>query len=378
MPFKTDLTDQELMKQIVGFYHETLKQSPEALAYLEKRGLKNSEMIDRFQLGYSNRTLCYRLPERGWATSAAMPSSRTSEFCGKAATSILPVRSSFRSSMSKARWAGMYGRKIVDDQADVLMYHMYLPGPHKGVWNSEALSASKDVILCEALIDALTFWCAGFRNVTASYGVNGFTADHLSAFKKNGIQRVFITYDHDKAGIKEADKLADELIVEGFECFRVLFPRNMDANEYALRVKPPEKSLDLLIRNAAWMGRPAEPLRAQEAAGIEDSVSSEPEKEPKAATKGKNMPGEIPDPENSSRLLSHPEERGGLPPSEKPEKLETLSQPSEKQEDIFPLAAEKSLDSSPKPARAAPKNRRGPRRFSIRTRKSGRRKSSSA
>jgi DNA primase len=32
-----------------------------------------------------------------------------------------------------------------------------------------------EIILCEALIDALTFWCAGYRNVTASYGIEGFT-----------------------------------------------------------------------------------------------------------------------------------------------------------------------------------------------------------
>ncbi len=43
------------------------------------------------------------------------------------------------------------------------------------MWNEEALEASKEIILCEALIDALTFWCAGYRNVIASYGVNGFT-----------------------------------------------------------------------------------------------------------------------------------------------------------------------------------------------------------
>jgi len=35
------------------------------------------------------------------------------------------------------------------------------------------LQASKEIILCESLIDALTFWCAGFRNVTASYGIEG-------------------------------------------------------------------------------------------------------------------------------------------------------------------------------------------------------------
>ena len=33
--------------------------------------------------------------------------------------------------------------------------HLYLPGPHRGVWNEVALEASKEIILCESLIDAL-------------------------------------------------------------------------------------------------------------------------------------------------------------------------------------------------------------------------------
>ncbi|MBI4868032.1 MAG: hypothetical protein HY816_13890, partial [Candidatus Wallbacteria bacterium] len=87
---------------------------------------------------------------------------------------------------------GAYGRKITPThqlRAGTPL-HLYLPGPHRGVFNVEALVSSKEVILCEALIDALTFWCAGFRNVTASYGVEGFTADHLDAFKRHGTERV--------------------------------------------------------------------------------------------------------------------------------------------------------------------------------------------
>jgi DNA primase len=90
------------------------------------------------------------------------------------------------------------------------------------------------VILCEALIDAMAFWVHGLRNVTASYGVNGFTADHLAAFRRHGIGRVLIAYDRDEAGNKAAAELAEALMAEGFECFRVLFPKGMDANEYAL------------------------------------------------------------------------------------------------------------------------------------------------
>ena len=123
------------------------------------------------------------------------------------------------------------------------------------MWNAAALSASKEVILCEALIDALTFWCAGYRNVTASYGVEGFTDDHLAAFKRHGIERVLIAYDRDEAGDRAAEKLAAKLMAEGLDCCRVQFPKGMDANEYALKVRPAAKSLGVAIRSAQWLGK---------------------------------------------------------------------------------------------------------------------------
>ena len=119
----------------------------------------------------------------------------------------------------------MYGRKITPNLREGTPIHLYLPGAHRGVWNEEALIASKEIILCEALIDALTFWVAGYRNVTASYGVNGFTADHRAAFEKHGTERVYIAYDRDEAGNNAAAKLAEELMQMGIECFRVLFPK---------------------------------------------------------------------------------------------------------------------------------------------------------
>ena len=63
-PVKVEADDQEALRQVVDYYHETLKESPEALAYLESRGLTNPEMLDTFKLGFSNRTLGYRLPDK--------------------------------------------------------------------------------------------------------------------------------------------------------------------------------------------------------------------------------------------------------------------------------------------------------------------------
>jgi len=91
--------------------------------------------------------------------------------------------------------------------------------------------------------------------VTASYGVNGFTADHRAAFAQHGTERVYIAYDRDEAGDKAAAKLAEELIEMGIECFRVQFPKGMDANEYALKVTPAARSLGVLLNKATWLGK---------------------------------------------------------------------------------------------------------------------------
>ena len=259
-PITREADDRLLLLQVTDYYNEALKQSPEALKYLATRGLTNSEIIERFRLGFANRTLGYRLPAKNRAAGAEMRGrlqklgilrdSGHEHFNGSV---LIPIFD------SAGGLAGMYGRKITPNLREGTPNHLYLPGGHRGVWNEEALPASKEIILCEALIDALTFWVAGFRNVTASYGVNGFTAAHRAAFEKHGTERVYIAYDRDEAGDNAAVGLAEELMQMGIECFRVEFPKGMDANEYALKVKPAAKSLGVLLNRASWLGKGQRP-----------------------------------------------------------------------------------------------------------------------
>jgi len=58
-PVTAEAEDRELLLEIVGFYQETLHESPEAMRYLETRGLHSAEMVERFRLGFANRTLGY-------------------------------------------------------------------------------------------------------------------------------------------------------------------------------------------------------------------------------------------------------------------------------------------------------------------------------
>jgi DNA primase len=259
-PIAREADDRVLLMQVVDYYNEALKQSPEALKYLESRGLKSSEMIDRFRLGFANRTLGYRLPAKNRVAGADMRGrlqalgvlreSGHEHFNGSV---VIPV---FNASGEVVE---MYGRKITPGLREGTPLHLYLPGGHRGVWNEEALIASKEIILCEALIDALTFWTAGFRHVTASYGVNGFTDDHRRAFEKHGTERVYIAYDRDEAGDQAAAALAEELMQLGIECFRVQFPKGMDANEYARKVQPAAKSLGVMLNKAEWLGKGQRP-----------------------------------------------------------------------------------------------------------------------
>jgi DNA primase catalytic core len=254
--------DKKLLGTVAEYYHRTLKDSPEAQQYLIKRGLQSGEIIDRFKLGYANRSLCLHLPA---SNRAAGDAQRTRLKALGVLRNQKPGHEHFNGSLVipvfnlDGEVVEMYGRKITPNLRAGTPDHLYLPGEHRGVWNEEALIASKDIILCEALIDALTFWVAGYRNVTASYGVNGFTADHRAAFERHGTKRVYIAYDRDEAGDKAAAKLAEELMQSGIECFRVQFPKGMDANEHALKTQPAAMALGVLLTGAAWMGKGARP-----------------------------------------------------------------------------------------------------------------------
>jgi DNA primase catalytic core len=255
--------DQALLNQVIDFYHQALLESPEALTYLDKRGLRHPELAARFKLGFVNRTLGYRLPAARVKTGAELRGRlqrigilRESGHEHLRGCLVIPIFD------EAGNVAEVYGRRIDHHGRTGHSPHLYLPGPHRGVWNLLALQQQREIILTEALIDALTFWCAGFTNVTASYGVEGFTEDHLAAFKRHGTQRVLIAYDRDEAGDTAAHKLAERLIAQGIECYRIQFPKGMDANEYALKLQPADKALGLVIRKALWLGKGPAPSHA--------------------------------------------------------------------------------------------------------------------
>jgi DNA primase catalytic core len=261
-PLERAADDRELLGRVVGFYERTLRESSEALGYLDRRGLRHPELVERFRLGYANRTLGYRLPQKNRQAGAdlrgrlqrlgVLRESGHEHLSGSLVIPVLDV---------DGQVVQLYGRKVRDDLRAGTPAHLYLPGPHRGVFNRAALEASREVVLCESLIDALSFWCHGYRHVTAAYGVQGFTAEHLAAFKQHDVGRVLIAYDADDAGDQAAAKLADRLGGEGIECLRVLFGAGMDANALITSVDDPADALAELLQGAVPIGSGPSPAR---------------------------------------------------------------------------------------------------------------------
>jgi DNA primase len=252
--------DQRALDEAIAYYHATLQQSPEALAYLDKRGLHDPALIARFRLGFANRTLGYRLPPKASAAGAAargqlqrvgiLRESGHEHFNGSL---VIPVLD------AEGRAVEVYGRKITESLRRGTALHLYLPGPHRGVFNRRGIEGAEEVILCEALLDALTFVAAGFENVTSAYGVHGLTDEILAALMDCGCRRVLIAFDRDEAGERAAAELAPRLQAQGLDVFRLQFPKGMDANAYALSVQPAAKSLGVVIRSALWWGNGTPP-----------------------------------------------------------------------------------------------------------------------
>ena len=221
-PVDESLDDAAVLDRVVGFYSQTLRESAEALGWLEARRIGHPDAIERFDLGFSNRTLGYRLPDRQRRAGAELRGRlqtlgvyRASGHEHFAGSVVFPIRDGHGNVVE------IYGRKVGEHLRAGTPAHLYLPGPHRGVWNIEALAAGDEVVVAESIIDALSLWCAGFRHVTCAYGTEGFGDEHHQALVDARIRRVLIAFDADDAGDHAARRLGERLLGAGVECFRV-------------------------------------------------------------------------------------------------------------------------------------------------------------
>ena len=128
-----DADDATLLGRVVAHYHERLKQTPHALAYLSSRGLGDDELIDTFRLGFADRSLGYRLPARSRVAGERLRSrlqrlgilrdSGHEHFCGCVVFPIVEA---------EGRVVQLYGRRTAAPQRGASKHLYYARSASRG------------------------------------------------------------------------------------------------------------------------------------------------------------------------------------------------------------------------------------------------------
>ena len=239
-PVKPDEKDANAMLNKVANYYHTRLASAEGHAvteYLTSRGIPlDQSTLKKFRIGLSDRTLGLRIA-----------SNRTLK--GKAIREKLKACGIYRQKTGREHLIGcltipitnlqgetvqIYGRRIgkVDSKSD---RHLYLARPQEGIFNAEILRPghTREIILCESILDALTFYHAGMENVTTTYGTSNLSNELIEAIKSAKIESVKLAFDADKSGEEATTKVAEILHSLAIQVHQIKFPWGTDANQYA-------------------------------------------------------------------------------------------------------------------------------------------------
>ncbi|MCP3880627.1 MAG: toprim domain-containing protein, partial [Sulfitobacter sp.] len=279
-PFSAELSDGELLDAVLGFYGDTLKANIDVQGYLAGRRCGTAEAIDRFGLGFADRSLGYRIPAASRAEGKAirgrlrdlgvLRGTGHERFRGSL---VVPVRD------VEGQIVQIYGRKTGGRLRRGTELHSWLTDGGGWVFNEAVFGAADELVVCEGLVDALTVWSAGLRNVTAVGGPDGWGDEHSAALQTHGVGRVLIGFDNDAEGNAGADALAKRLRAEGVEVFRLPLPEGSDINDVAVAASDPADALAELVRRAEWIGSgaaPALPLDLFSSTGPAAARSDEP------------------------------------------------------------------------------------------------------
>ncbi|MCC5813478.1 MAG: toprim domain-containing protein, partial [Leptospira sp.] len=251
------LEERNFLDGVMEYFRESLVGNKEVLSYLRDRRIGDMAILQKFGVGYSDGRLGEKFlssantkkgkEERRILTEFGLIREKGFELFRQYI--LFPVRN------SKGEVEHIYGRQPMDREKE--RRHRYLPGSHRGIWNREALE-EKRIVLCESIIDALTLYCHGVRNVTCTYGTEGYTRELHDGIVSVGDRKVVFAFDTDEAGNSAVLRYSEKLGELGIGSERIRIPMGMDVNSYACKVANPHDALPTLLLDTVEISSLAE------------------------------------------------------------------------------------------------------------------------
>ena len=239
LPVRADGSDQELLESVMEFYRNRFTDEAAGSQFLVSRGLRSSELVEEFQIGYADRELGRRLPAANQSkagrelrarlkTLGIYRSSGHGHFNGSI---VISLRN------ANGQLVNVYGHKTTANLKDTTHLHTWLGEP-RGVFNTQALPVCTEIVLTDSILNAMSFWCAEVRNVTCTWGLSAMHDDLIAALQDAKVQRVYLAQRNTIGGDNAAAEAAKLLANMHVELLRVNFPFDHDANDYLLAESP--------------------------------------------------------------------------------------------------------------------------------------------
>lgn len=229
----------EVLERMAHLYHQAFWESADTQAFLKARGLDDRDLWQAFRVGYCDGTLAGRFAGNGPAAetlraTGLVREDGTEHFRG---CLVVPLVHPDRGVV------GFYGRRLCGNGGK----HFYLPGPRQGVLNWVAFKTSQRLYLTEGVLDALSLWLAGVKEVTCLHGLSGVSADLKELFKRHKTREVCLCLDSDSPGRDATPRLQEALEELGLAVSVLKLPDGQDPNETLQELGP--------VRFGEWLSQ---------------------------------------------------------------------------------------------------------------------------
>jgi len=213
-----------VLEQAATFYQQQLDRYPEALRYLEQRGLRDPVLIKELRIGYApGGSLRRHLAAQGYSCDllqrlGLLNSQGCDAFyrrvifpCCQGGRVVKPLRPQYRCAFA----------------------HRFLPGSKGGLFAWESVRQFSTVILVEGLFDLAVLWASRF---SPCHLLVGHPSQTPTSFQQlcDRPRTVYLTFDVDAngSGQQASQQLAQRLCAQGIVTRYVLLPDGHDPNSF--------------------------------------------------------------------------------------------------------------------------------------------------
>jgi DNA primase len=225
-----------------------------AKKFLADRNILDEKLIQRFQLGFSDRTLGLQLDRLpSWQSASSRGALQRVGVLKPSGHEFFRGALVFLFFDEQGHIAGAYGRRITQKLKAYSVYHVHWISDEMSFFNIDALKKYKHILLCKSPLEAMSLLQLGIENVVSIMGAKSFSDAHLRVLRLFNTECIGIVFDNDIAHQKVAISIADRLGPLGIQSYKVSLPTEMDVNRFCMEISNPKDTFMQYLSSATSM-----------------------------------------------------------------------------------------------------------------------------